>query len=45
MLFALRYAQENRRRMMAVFKETLTEFVPETEFLREVNIHHNYGGV
>ena len=27
---------------MAVFKETLTEFVPETEFLREVNIHHNY---
>lgn len=42
MLFALRYAQENRRRMMAVFKETLTEFVPETEFLREVNIHHNY---
>ena len=42
MAFALRYAYENRRRMMMVFKETLTEFVPETDFLREVNIHHNY---
>ncbi len=42
MHFALRYALENRRRMMAVFKETLAEFVPEANFLREVNIHHNY---
>lgn len=42
MLFALRYALENRRRMMQTFKETLSEFVPETNFLREVNIHHNY---
>ena len=42
MLFALRYAAENRRRMMAVLKETFAEFVPETAFLREVNIHHNY---
>ncbi len=42
MNFALRYAMENRRRMMNVLKETLAEFVPETQFLREVNIHHNY---
>ncbi|MEA4863312.1 MAG: RtcB family protein [Victivallaceae bacterium] len=45
MLFALSYALENRRRMMAVFKETLAEFVPEANFLREVNIHHNYAAV
>ena len=42
MQFALRYAEENRRRMMAVLKATFAEFVPEAEFLREVNIHHNY---
>ena len=42
MRFALAYALENRRRMMQVFKETLAEFLPETEFLREINIHHNY---
>lgn len=42
MLFALRYAFENRQRMMKVLKETFVEFVPETKFLREVNIHHNY---
>ena len=42
MFFALRYAAENRRRMMAVMKETFAEFVPECPFLREVNIHHNY---
>jgi len=42
MSFALRYAKENRRRMMAVLKETFAEFVPEAQFVREVNIHHNY---
>ena len=42
MNFALRYAKENRRRMMAVLKETFAEFVPEAKFVREVNIHHNY---
>ncbi|MBQ9337410.1 MAG: RtcB family protein [Lentisphaeria bacterium] len=42
MLFALRYAYENRQRMMRVFKETLSDFLPETNFVREVNIHHNY---
>ena len=45
MLFALRYAFENRQRMMKVLKETFVEFVPETQFLREVNIHHNYAAI
>lgn len=45
MQFALAYALENRRRMMAVFKETLAEFAPQVEFLREVNIHHNYAAL
>ena len=42
MLFSLRYAAENRRRMMNAMKETFAEFVPETTFIREINIHHNY---
>lgn len=42
MNFALKYAFENRQRMMARCKEVISEFVPETNFIREVNIHHNY---
>lgn len=42
MLFALRYAKENRRRMMEAMKETLAEFVPEVGFVRTIDIHHNY---
>ncbi len=42
MLFALRYAKENRRRMMEVMKATLAEFVPNANFLRTIDIHHNY---
>ncbi len=42
MLFALRYAKENRRRMMEIMKETLAEFVPEVNFIRTIDIHHNY---
>ena len=42
MLFALRYAKENRRRMMAAMQETFAEFVPEANFLRTIDIHHNY---
>lgn len=42
MKFALDYALENRRRMMAVFKEVVREFAPDVNFLQEVNIHHNY---
>ena len=42
MNFALRYARENRRRMMEILKETFAEFVPETQFVRTIDIHHNY---
>ena len=42
MLFALRYAKENRRRMMEAMKETVAEFVPEANFIRTIDIHHNY---
>jgi len=42
MLFALRYAKENRRRMMEAMKETLAEFTPEVNFIRTIDIHHNY---
>ena len=42
MLFALRYAKENRRRMMEAMRETVAEFVPEVNFLRTIDIHHNY---
>ena len=42
MLFALRYAQENRRRMMEAMKETVAEFVPEANFVRTIDVHHNY---
>ena len=42
MSFALRYAKENRARMMAQAKETVALFVPEARFLQEINIHHNY---
>ncbi len=45
MTFALEYALENRHRMMAVFKETLAEFFPAVEFLKEINIHHNYAAL
>ena len=42
MLFALSYAKENRRHMMEVAKATLAEFVPEVNFIRTIDIHHNY---
>ena len=42
MLFALRYAKENRRRMMEVMKATLAECVPGANFVRTIDIHHNY---
>ncbi len=42
MLFALRYAKENRRRMMDVMMATLQEFAPSAQFLRTIDIHHNY---
>jgi len=45
MKYALEYARENRRRMMQLLRETLAEFVPETNFLREIDIHHNYAAL
>ena len=42
MLFALRYAKENRRRMMEAMKATMAEFVPGVDFIRTIDIHHNY---
>ena len=42
MNFALKYAFENRQRMMKICKEVLADFIPEVNFIREVNIHHNY---
>ncbi len=42
MNFALRYARENRRRMMENMKSVLAEFLPEVNFLRTIDIHHNY---
>lgn len=42
MQFAMAYARENRRIMMALFKQALTEQLGQVEFVDEVNIHHNY---
>jgi tRNA-splicing ligase RtcB len=43
--FALEYAYENRQRMMGVMKSVFSEFVPEAQFIREINIHHNYAAL
>lgn len=45
MNFALSYALESRRLMMEVFKEVVTHYFPEAEFLEEINIHHNYAAL
>jgi tRNA-splicing ligase RtcB len=45
MNFALDYALENRRRMMSCFKEAVADFLKDVEFIREVNIHHNYAAL
>jgi len=42
MNFALDYAQENRARMMVVFKEAVFQTLENVSFLKEINIHHNY---
>jgi len=41
-LFALRYAAENRRRMLEVLKEEAAKYFKGIEFGKEINIHHNY---
>jgi len=42
MAFAMAYAQENRQLMMDVFKRSLLKLHRKAEFLREINIHHNF---
>lgn len=42
---ALRYARENRRRMMEAFKLVVAEHLPGIEFREEINIHHNYAAL
>ncbi|MCG8572479.1 MAG: RtcB family protein [Spirochaetes bacterium] len=45
MNFALSYAMENRRKMMEIFKEIMTDFFKNIEFTQEINIHHNYAAL
>lgn len=45
MRFALEYAQENRRRMMNIFKEAVLKHFKEVNFIQEINIHHNYASL
>lgn len=42
---ALRFAAENRRRMMDAFKRNLAHDRPNVEFAPDVNIHHNYAAL
>ena len=42
MNFALSYAKENRRRIMASFKEAFAMVFTGAEYGKTVNIHHNY---
>ena len=42
MQLALDYAQENRTRMMQVFKEAVGCVMDQVQFVEEINIHHNY---
>lgn len=41
MNFALDFAAENRKRMMTVFKNIISDFI-SCNFKEEINIHHNY---
>lgn len=45
MTFALKYAKENRRRMMEVFKNVVTDILKSINFISETNIHHNYAAL
>ncbi|MFZ2960300.1 MAG: RtcB family protein [Candidatus Ozemobacteraceae bacterium] len=45
MNFALAYALENRKRMMAIFKAVMAEHIPGIQFPEEINIHHNYAAL
>lgn len=45
MNFALRYAKENRRRIMDRFMECFASVFSGAEFQKPVNIHHNYASL
>lgn len=48
MTFALNYAQENRKRMMNIFQQILSDYFSEiggVNFAQEINIHHNYANL
>jgi len=46
MNFALDFAEENRRRMMSVARQQFEYYTgEETEFVEEINIHHNYAAL
>ncbi|MGI6543649.1 MAG: RtcB family protein [Limnochordia bacterium] len=45
MQLALAFAQENRARMMAVIKEVIAVYYPNTSYDLEVNAHHNYAAL
>jgi tRNA-splicing ligase RtcB len=45
MNFAMAYALENRKRMMACSKSAVADNIDGFQFLREVNIHHNYAAL
>lgn len=45
MNFAMRYALENRRKMMQAFKKAMVAELGDVNFVNEVNIHHNYAAV
>ncbi len=45
MNFALKYAMENRKRMMNVFKNAISDHLNDIDFDQEINIHHNYAAL
>jgi len=45
MNFALKFAAENRKRMMTLFKATVSYVLGEILFTKEINIHHNYASL
>jgi len=42
---ALRFAEENRKRMMILFKAAVVYTLGEVIFTKEINIHHNYANL
>ena len=45
MNFALKYAMENRKKMMHDFKNAVIDNLKDVDFIQEINIHHNYAAL